>query len=324
MKKQTKINILANTSIDNFVIEDLYGKEKIVKNNTSILLNYSWYLLKISCNKNKFVVDSISIDGSSLGKFIETGYFDKKTNEFNIWIHPNLGYMIATLMDQIEPGDLKQKILAKKYMLTVDRPLKIGKKFPVHIQGFFSHGSGPKWWNKQKRPLPYILIEDPEIKEMVSKIEILEKHLDTQADFSGKESQTLLYNDQWIGEGWKMESYSSATAKDYDAESFSGFGAYFKKLGFKQLYQVYTAYLGPQGYVNLHTDGSQLRKKQNEGNTRFYCSYSNTDQVYFKMAGVGLLPMDTPMLIDPGNFVHSVVNLSKTNFRKSLIITGVF
>lgn len=317
MIKQTIINILTDDPIDNFIIEDLNGNEKTVKNNSSISLELSWYLLKLSNNKIK----DILIDNSEVGKFKHTGYYED--NIFKIWIHPNIGHMLSTLMSQINISDFNNE-LYEKYLLTVDRPIDIGKQFPVHIQGFFAHGSGPKWWNKQKRPLPYIVIEDPEILQMMEHIEVLEKHLDTRADFSNKKSQKLLYNDQWYGDGWKMESYSKASPKDYDTESFSGFGKYFKKLGFKQLYQVYTAYLGPNGYINLHTDGTLQRKTENAGNTRLYYSYSNTDEVYFKMVGVGLLPMNTPILIDPGSFVHSVVNLSPTNTRKSLIVTGIF
>ena len=317
MKKRTKINIFSENPIDNFVLEDLYGNEKILKNNTNVSIDLSWQLLIIT-NPD---VREITIDGCQLGKFINTGYYEN--NKFKIWIHPNIGYMISTLMDQIDLGDLNSK-LYEKYLFTVDRPIDIGREFPVHIQGFFAHGSGPKWWNKEKRPIPYIVIDDPEIKEMMDKIEVLEKHLDTEADLSGKKNQTLQYNDQWRAEGWKMESYSNATEKEFNADSFSGFGKHFQKLGFKKLYQVYTAYLGPLGYINLHTDGNKFRKKENAGNTRLYCSYSNTDAVYFKMLGVGLLPMNTPILIDAGRFLHSVVNLSKTNTRKSLVVTGIF
>jgi len=317
MKKRTKINIIAGDHIDSFVLQDLYTKEKVIKNNTTTSIELSWQLLTIP-NPD---IREIEIDGCQLQKFIKTGYYEN--NKFKIWIHPNIGYMISTLMDQINVGDLNDK-LYKKYLLTVDRPIDIGREFPVHIQGFFAHGSGPKWWNKEKRPIPYIVIDDPEIKEMMTNIKLLEKHLDSQADFSGKKNQTLQYNDKWRGQGWKMESYSRATAKDFNADSFSGFGKHFQKIGFKKLYQVYTAYLGPLGYINLHTDGNEFRKKENAGNTRLYCSYSNTDAVYFKMLGVGLLPMNTPILIDAGRFVHSVVNLSKTNTRKSLVVTGIF
>ena len=317
MIKQTTINILTDDPIDNFIIEDLNGNEKTVKNNSSTSLELSWYLLKLTNNK----INDILIDNSEVGSYKHTGYYED--DKFKIWIHPNIGYMISTLMSQINIVDLNEN-LYKNYMLTVDRPINIGEQFPVHIQGFFGHGSGPKWWNKEKRPFPYIVLEGDIVSQMMNEIGTLEEYLDTQADFSGKKGQTLKYNDQWYADGWKMESYGKATLKDYDAESFSGFGKYFKDIGFKQLYQVYTAYLGPLGYINLHTDGNKARKEQNSGNTRFYCGYHNTDNVYFKMAGVGLLPLDKPMLIDPQSFVHSVVNLSPTNTRKSLVVTGIF
>jgi len=121
MKKRTKINIIAGDHIDSFVLQDLYTKEKVIKNNTTTSIELSWQLLTIP-NPD---IREIEIDGCQLQKFIKTGYYEN--NKFKIWIHPNIGYMISTLMDQINVGDLNDKLYKKylnnqKYFTIIENP----------------------------------------------------------------------------------------------------------------------------------------------------------------------------------------------------------
>ena len=224
--------------------------------------------------------------------------------------------MKGEILAQIFNGDYG-KNLFNDYLLTVDRPMKLPDDFPVDLQGFFGHGTGPKWWHKNKQPLPYKEL-DVDFTEMFDQIE----HIEMQCQVDMKESAK---SKLWTHKSWDGQSVHTATAKDFDDCSFNGFGKYFQQMGYKQIYQLYIASLGPRGFIHMHIDDHYTSKNYNDikGNTKFYCSYANADQVFFKMAGVGCIPIEKPLMIDAGSFPHAVVNLSDTQTRKTLNLTGV-
>lgn len=311
-------------------MENLCGKTVTITNTQCVKIDNDWHLLSLPFNGQKIEIDEIYINDCPLQHLKYTGYFENSAGKkfqpatavwepgsFKIWIHPNVGFMKGEIFSQIGNGDYG-KNLFEDYLFTVDRPIELSDDFPADLQGFFGAGAGPKWWHKRRTALPYVELDLEDSKSLFKDIELLEDQCVFDMPY-------IPESKLWTWKSWDGQSLSKADAKEFDEKSFNGFGKYFQSMGYKKLYQVYFAYLGPRGYIPIHVDDHVHSKnyKHIKGNTKFYCSYENHDEVLFKMAGVGCLPIDKPLMIDAGSFPHAVVNLSHTKTRKVLNLTGI-
>lgn len=329
--KETSIKIESDEPIDSFILEDLSGRLFTVKNNSSLNLKNQWLLLKVPYLDKKIEITEIYIDGCPLLQVLYTGYFENTAGKcvqpctavfepgyFKIWIHPSVGHMKAEIINQISNNDYG-KNLFDKYLLTVDRPVILPDDFPVELQEFFSYAVGPKWWNKNSTKLPYKELDESAFVNMINDVHIIEslcEHDDPISDRS---------------RGWSIKSWATnpsareADPVQFDRDSFHGFGQYFSAMGYQELFSFHIAELGPMGYIHLHIDDYVGSKnlKHIRGATKFYQSYSNADDVYFKLNGVGCIPIHKPLLINVNMFSHAVVNLSADKTRKTLGVTGI-
>ena len=324
-----RIKLISDYPIDSFILEDLYGDEYNIKNNEDNILERTWYLLRVPYQGQKIEIKEIYVDGYELGQLKYTGYFQTESGtkhqpatavwepgEFQIWIHTSVGHLKGELITQISNGDFG-KNLFENYILTVDKPMDLHEDFPIDIRSFYAHGTGPKWWHKSKSP--YIELDTSEFKSMLDEMDILEDMCKVDV-LMGKSHKG------WSYKSWDGAEIETANLSKYDDESFAGFGKYFERIGYKELFQVNFGYLGPMGYINMHKDDHHSSKNYENiiGNKKFYWSYRDAECDYFKMAGVGMVPTKKPILVDVCSYTHCVVNTSSTKTRKSLQVTGVF
>jgi len=328
--KDTRITIESNKPITTFLLEDLTGNLIPVSNNSTVSLPNEWILLQIPYKGETVEINEIYIDGCPLRQVLYTGYFENVHGEkfqpvtavfepgcFKIWIHPNVGHMKAEIINQISNSDYG-KNLFEKYLLTVDRPVSIPQDFTVELQQFFGHGTGPRWWNKNSKKLPYIELDNPLLYTMLDDINLVEE----QCNFFDPISE---YSQGWSIKSWIKTSVKDADPTEFGHGSFNGFGKYFSAMGYKQIFSFNIASLDPMGYIHIHIDDHSGSKnlKHIQGATKFYQSYSNSDNVHFKLNGVGCIPIHKPLLINVNMFSHAVVNLSPDKTRKVLGVTGI-
>ncbi len=305
--------------------ENLQGEVFASVNPELVLEANSWYKISVHFLKDKLKITDIKINDQSIGELIYTGwttnlagsFFQPNTelwepSKFEIWINTNLGFMMATLKDQIANGDFG-KNLKQRYLLTVDRPIQLPDTFPESLKSFFSYGAGPRFWDRESIHLPYKVIEN------------FEGVSDDQAQSIIKQCGDL--SQKKNHQGWHITELKDVAyePEEITAQSYQGFGKVLRGVGYKELLSFNHAVLDPGGYINIHIDDhpSSNYKKYIAGPKKFYYTYTNGDQVYFKMSNVGLLPLDKPLLINTHDYSHCLVNCG-TNPRSTLMAYGIF
>ena len=191
--------------------------------------------------------------------------------------------------------------------------------FPKDIQDFFSTALGPKWWHKHDSYTPYEIVDDVFFINMVNEV-----HKVTKFCKEEKKSEK-----KWTTRSWSInEKVFDSTIYNADPlkineHSFEGFGKYFTKLGWTDIFTLIDSYLGPHGWIPIHIDDHAQSKnsKYITSRNKLYFTYDNSDKILFKMHGVGIIPIDKPLLINTAEHVHSVVNLGN-KIRKNFMSYG--
>lgn len=323
----TKIEVKADIELDFLKIHTLDNKKTFaVKNKECINLENDWHLLEIEYAGQKNDFTDITINNYSIGNLIYTGYFEDNTGKifqpatcvfspgsFKLWFHPNLGYMKGEMWRQIYNGDFG-KNLFETYLFTVDRPMEIPSYFPNDIKEFFAHGAGPRWWNKNTDHVPYQVLENNDQ---------IQKFIHPLVDSC---KNKLLENDD--SKGWQVLNYDHRVAGKHEPlvlsdESFNGTGQYFQSIGWNRIYQLMNTLLEGNGHIQIHIDDKHYEKNKDQlkGLSKFYYAYENHENVYFKMHGVGLVPIDKPLLLNTSMFVHSLINVGEQT-KKTLMVYG--
>ena len=322
----TTLRLEADNEIEYFVLEDLEQISVTVKNNATINLKDEWVLLKVPYRGTITNITDILINNTSIEHLLYTGYFEDITGQkfqpatsvwaeggFNIWIHPNLGYMKGQLFEQINNGDYGTSLF-DKYMLTVDRPIIIPAPYPNDIKDFFSYGAGPRWWNK-KNNLPYQTLDDEVFDDMSDSVQkVVSKYCNNIEEHP--------FSNKWSIHSWTT-SVSNADPVPINDNSFEGLGKYFRSIGWNNVLTVEDSQLGPHGWIRLHIDDHPNSKNRQhiEKLSKLYFTYENKKDILFKLHGVGLVPVDKPLLINTWKFAHCVVNLGNET-RKTFIAYG--
>ena len=331
----TKIELKSDHEIKEFQIEDLRG------NNISIVngfaeCSYDWHLLKIPYRGVPLEISDILINYVSVGYTIYTGWVENQKGEyfqpatalwepgnFYFWFHPNIGYMVSQIYMQIRNGDFGTNLF-EKYFFTVDRPIEIPDRYPLSVRSFFDHGAGPRWWHDDKIPCPYKILDDPYFDTMHGEVENFLAHMNTP-----------LYEKNYYPDhssGWTVNTWTGICGCDdgsvfssYSAEDFGGFAKYFKRIGWNHILTAGESILAPYGYVNVHIDdyGNSENRKHISPRSKLYTTYQNAENCLFKLAYVGCIPIEKPLLINVNQYAHAVVNLSDQP-RYSIAAYGTF
>ena len=203
-------------------------------------------------------------------------------------------------------------------MLTVDKPVKLKKQWPLSIKNFFDHGDGPHWWGKNNIDTPYKVIEgidlpkDEIIKEcnkICKNTEITNRRQKRAVDFVVKSVSENCISD--------LPFYN---IKDKNVPFLTKL---IEKIGYTKIIDVSIQTLKPNGYLKMHKDDHYARVCYPfiKGCKKLYWSLTDYNNWYFKLGKSGLLPLDKPLLINTLEHVHSVIT-EREDDRIVLIIYG--
>jgi len=323
----TEIKIISDIEIDFFELHNLNEDVLIVRNKQTIDLEKDWHLLVVPYRGQKIEIEDIQINGQSLQHVIYTGFFEDASGErfqpatavwtdgnFKIWIHPSIGFLKATIFEQIKNGDYG-KNLFENYMLTVDRPINIPEYFPEELRDFFKNGSGPHWWHKDN--LPYKVLDDTLSEDMLNdKHKVVDQCHNIDINPRAK---------NWTTRRWKRTDVGGtdyfANPTKIDEQSFDGFGKYFTIMGWNHIIGMHDSDLGPRSWIHLHIDPCPHRENVNVKKLYFTYEYENKEHILFKLNKAGLIPIDKAVLVNTWDHSHCVVNLGN-NTRKNFIAYG--
>lgn len=328
-----KILIKSDNPISEFKVENLSGQTVSIIDDLVYCSN-DWHLLKIPYRGVKIEISDILINDVSVQHLLYTGWFENKQGKkfqpatavwepgnFYFWFHPNLGFMKGEIFSQIYNGDYGTNLF-EKYLFTVDRPVNIPDTFPKDIQQFFATALGPKWWHKHDSYTPYQIVDNVFFGNMVNEVHKVTK-LCTQEINKNNEGE------KWQAKSWSANevisdsAISNADPFKINDHSFEGFGKYFTKLGWTDVFVLIDGDLGSHGWIPIHIDDHVQSKnwKYIRNRNKLYFTYKNSDKILFKMHGVGILPIDKPLLINTADHAHCVVNLGD-KIRKNFISYG--
>ena len=323
---EVKIIINSDHEIHSMHVIDSKNQKVEIKNGQTFDINYGWFELKIPYLGVKNEFHKISLNDVDLNWLLYTGYFENSNGQkfqpacavweegfFRIWLHTEVGYWRSSIINQIRNGDFGTNLF-EKYMLTCDSPV-FGLDRNIYgndVVNFFEYNFGPTWWFKNDINRPYTVLNNDTFSDIDKKK--LEKEALELAKFHD-------VND----DGW--ETHDLKEKSDLPLIDVNEFSGEIKKvidlIGYKSIIDVSLGYVRPKSHIRIHIDDHINRKSWPyiAGCKKFYWVLGNTENVYFKFHQAGLLPTESPLLINAGMHTHSVVNDSDIT-RPALLIYG--
>lgn len=303
----------------------------------SVELDDDWYRLSIHWQVENLNINDILINGCSIDYAIYTGYVEdrheklhqpatvlwEENTTFYIWIHSNLGVFFRTLYNDIDNGDFG-KSLQEKYLLTVDKPLRLANSYPESVCKYFALACGPRWWNTTKADFPWKQLNfeiDSDLKNSL-------KNLEIQMRSVGINGQKCIQITKGDHQNWRQlnlaGSVNNSEPLDLDVIEDEFFRNLLEKIGFKKILVISILELDPKTYIPIHRDDHPSSKnlKYFQGAKKLYISYENSEDTYFKLGNAGLLPLNKPLMINTQQHSHSVVNNSD-KIRKAIMLYGI-
>lgn len=322
MLKKTNILIKSEHPIDKFTLTDCFCTRLEVYNNREILLKDRWYCLNIPYENLTNEIKKIVINGVDIQHLIYTGYFENTNGEifqpatalwepgnFKLWIHPNVGFFMSTILNQIDGGDYGSNLF-EKYMLTVDKSITIDRSFPLDTKEFFAHSSGPKWWRRDHADFPYKTFSNPILKNIDKQLLINEIKQTAETYFCRENvPEWSAYEIKDNENLFSVETIQSPELKKL-----------LKIIGYESIGQIHLNGLDPFSQIPLHKDNDIFG--YGDGFYKFYWNLSDSKDIYFKFSGLGCLPIDEPLTCQTNKYAHAVVNNSNEE-RFSLLVYGV-
>jgi hypothetical protein len=323
----TKISIISDVEIENFIIETINNLPIKCKNNEILDIDDGWYLIKIPFLKFNNQIRDIQINNESIGHLLYTGYFRNQQNRiiqpqtaliedghFEIWLHTDIGFYFKSIMSQVKNHDFG-KNLFENYKLTVDRPCIIEGNYPESVKKFFKNSNGPVWWKNDSIRFPYKTITNENLKHIDKKLLINEL----------KKICAFCHNPY---PGWTQWTFKEKTdlpeiqIKELNSSIIQNL---IEEIGYKSIIDICLMKLESHNFIPIHRDDMSKRKmyEVSKGCKKFYWNLDHCEDVYFKLGDAGVLPLENPLLINTNEHVHSVIN-NKDSERYVLIIHGIF
>ena len=315
-----KLSIRSNEKLEKFYLRNLDKETVAITLDKEALIPYGWYELIVPYTGKKIEISDILNNNESIKELIYTGYYTDgngaihqpatavwdKGGYFTIWIHTQTGILWQRFCDQIRSGDFGTNLF-DKYMLTVDRNVKIKNNFTSTLQSYFANGYGPNWWLKNDKLTPYTIVDSNDVK--ATDTEKLLSELDKCLPYKHKDLNGVT--------GWHRAGLKEGCA-DLPFVEVNHLGSEFvqnfvNKLGYKRIIDIAIQKLAPNTAVPIHRDDHYRRKgyPYTSGAKKFYWNLSSANNVFFKLGTAGLLPLDQPLFINTVEHVHAVINQSE-------------
>lgn len=319
------IKFLENKKLPKILCKDLYGNQ--IENSVGVFeVEEKWYHFIIHCKENEIIdFKDITIDGESIEEQLYTGWatsvngeirfipFLNQPGKYEIWLHGNLGYYLASIKSKIKNG-YYGKNLFDHYLFTVDYPINFDFDVPVSIKSFFNHGYGPEWWDKDSLSLPYKIIDF----NITNHNELLTEGMSVPVENIFNKSKA-----KHIGRKYKNDGYPLIPVEDIEYKSI---GKLLKNLGYKKILNFMINTIPGKSTLYMHTDEDYEKKAYSEimvGCSQLYVILEgDLKKNFLKLGRAGIVPFDKPVIINNNQHPHCLVNASDQQ-RTTLLAYGV-
>ena len=340
------ISITSNNIIEKVYLKDLSNVQHNIKLGKDQPLDSGRYVLCVEYVDTSIEIEDISINGSSIGQFIYTGYCTDSQGQihqpatavwdkgccFSIWIHTDIGQMIERLYEEIDNGEYG-KNLFEKYVLTVNRPHKIHEGWDNKMISFFNHGDGPHWWKNNHDDAPWLKLKLPKIdvdQLLLDLDKFCTNHSYCKAGGpwgfdSGVVRNNKLTDEQDYGLLIKQlkNGVSDLPFVEIDDIPYQSIKDLVIASGYKRLIDISVQTLKPGHGFMIHRDDHTQREcyPYIKGCKKVYWAIKGSDDVQFKLGRSGLLPLEHPLMVNTADIPHSVIHEGNEP-RTSILIYG--
>lgn len=219
-------------------------------------------------------------------------------------IHPNYAVFRSTVCQQL-PNGWYGKQIYEHFEFCIDKPVEFKTLQPKHIQDYFALDTGVHWIKKYHEDSSWFFNETHDVSQTKQSI----NHDLFEIDPPGADTNS----------GWTMRNLHNPSIDELKRLGLTFVAEWAKKHNFTDIVTVGYHTLAPGGHIGIHVDNvadKPFRKK-------IYFSLDPSDDVYFKFATTGLVPMNTQKSIwlNADGHVHAVVNDS-TMSREVITMSG--
>ena len=346
------IGIKSDKPVQTVYLKDLYGERHDIQANKRYDNFSGWYELCIENwqDNTTIEIEDISIDLLSLGQLMYTGCTTNNEGKiqqpstkvwwgscFRIWIHTDIAQLINRVFEEIDNYDYGEN-LYEKYLVTVDRPYTIKRGWDRKIEKFFQHGDGPHWWKLNNEDAPWMPID-------LSSVDVDQLLLDL--DKFCTHSRECYPGGPWGGDAGLVRNKDfmnglSTEEQDYgmtikqfkegksdlpfvelDDIPYQSIKDFVIASGYKRLIDISVQTLKPGNGLMIHKEDHTQREcyPYIKGCKKVYWTVKGSEGVYFKLGKSGLLPLDSPLMINTAEIPHSVIH-DGDEIRTSILVYG--
>jgi|MEHZ01.4.fsa_nt_MEHZ011312006.1_2 hypothetical protein len=292
----------------------LINKQQWTINNHCIELDIpqKWQVLEFKSD-SYLKIQNIELDGQKIN-YLLLIMFDQ--NQRCTWgdlhegsvhylpIHPNYAVFRSTVCQQL-PNGWYGKQIYEHFEFCIDKSVEFKTPQPKHIQDYFALNTGVHWIKKYHKDSSWFFNETHDVSQLKQSID----HDLFEIDPPVADTNT----------GWNMRNLKNPSIDKLKQLGLTFLVDLAKKHKFTSIVSVSCNTLESGGHIGIHVDndmGKARRKK-------IYLNLDPSDDVYFKFATTGLVPMNTQksIWINTDGHVHAVVNDS-TMAREIISISG--
>lgn len=278
---------------------------------------HKWQLLEFKSDSYLKIVN-IELDGQKIDHLLYIMFDQNQRCTFGdlfegsthyLPIHPNYAIFRSTVCQQLPNGWYGEQIY-EHFEFTIDKPIKFKTQQPKHIRDYFAIDTGAHWIKKYHKDSSWFFNETHNIKQIRESIDpnIFE------IDPPGADTNS----------NWTMRNIKNPSIIKLKQLGLTFLAELAIKHKFTEISSVSCNTLEPGGHIGIHVDNTaELLKLGKPFRKKIYLSLDPSDQVYFKFATTGLVPMDTgkSLWVNTDGHVHAVVNDS-TESRIIIAIAG--
>ena len=225
-------------------------------------------------------------------------------NTYYLPIHPKYAVFRSRVYQELTNGWYGEQIY-HNHEFVLDRAVTFKTEQPKHIQDYFKLDTGPHWIRKWDNSSAWFFSQTVDIKKLKENIDV------------SKFPEVPAYSDTNFG--WTMRHLKLTSIEDLNKVGLHELAEIAKKENFVSIDTVSCNTLKSGGHIGIHLDGN----KNKPARKKLYFNLDPSNEVYFKFASTGLVPMNTEhgIWINTDQHVHSVVNDSNHD-RLMVSISG--
>lgn len=292
------------------LFEQLQGTVKIngksnniVNGAIDIIIDERWQVMQLETTDDYLKIKNIILDQRPIDHLLYIMYDQNNKCTFgdifpnsicSMPIHPNYAIFRSRVYQQLKHGWYGKQIYdAHEFVL--DRAITFRTTQPKHIQDYFQLNTGPHWIKKWDEHSSWFFSDSMDLPALKDSV--------LNFPFPEEEPSDDTYS------GWTMRNQTFENITQLESVGLASLAQIAQKANFVGKFSVSCNILKSGGHIGIHVDGNLLRPNRK----KIYFNLDPSDDVYFKFASTGLVPMNhnKGIWLNTDGHVHSVVNDSK-------------